>query len=53
MRRSLLVAGAVKAVAVRAAHEGVDPWEVPASAVRGLVSTTGLLDEAAAGRTAG
>jgi 6-phosphogluconolactonase len=50
---ALLVAGAEKADAVRAAHEGVDPWAVPASAVRGLESTTWVLDEAAAGRTAG
>ncbi|OFT45702.1 6-phosphogluconolactonase [Brachybacterium sp. HMSC06H03] len=49
---ALLVAGAEKAEAVRAAHEGVDPWEVPASAVRGLESTTWVLDEAAAGRSA-
>lgn len=50
---ALLVAGAEKADAVRAAHDGVDPWEVPASAVRGLESTTWVLDEAAAGRSAG
>ena len=49
---ALLVAGAEKAEAVRAAHDGVDPWEVPASAVRGLESTTWVLDEAAAGRSA-
>lgn len=49
---ALLVAGAEKADAVRAAHDGVDPWEVPASAVRGLDSTTWVLDEAAAGRSA-
>ncbi len=49
---ALLVAGAEKADAVRAAHDGVDPWEVPASAVRGLESTTWVLDEAAAGRSA-
>ncbi|MFL0457718.1 6-phosphogluconolactonase [Brachybacterium paraconglomeratum] len=48
---ALLVAGAEKAEAVRAAHDGVDPWEVPASAVRGLESTTWVLDEAAAGRS--
>ena len=49
---ALLVAGEEKAEAVRAAHDGVDPWEVPASAVRGLESTTWVLDEAAAGRSA-
>ncbi|HJC70075.1 MAG TPA: 6-phosphogluconolactonase, partial [Candidatus Brachybacterium intestinipullorum] len=50
---ALLVAGAEKAEAVRDAHAAVDPWAVPASAVRGLESTTWVLDEAAAGRPAG
>ena len=50
---ALLVAGAEKAGAVRDGHEGIDPWAVPASAVRGLESTTWFLDEAAAGRSAG
>jgi glucose-6-phosphate dehydrogenase assembly protein OpcA len=49
---ALLVAGAEKAEAVRNAHAEVDPWAVPASAVRGLESTTWVLDEAAAGRSA-
>ncbi|MBB5831513.1 6-phosphogluconolactonase [Brachybacterium aquaticum] len=49
---ALLVAGAEKADAVKRAHEGIDPWAVPASAVRGLESTTWFLDQAAAGRTA-
>ncbi|WP_422117469.1 6-phosphogluconolactonase [Brachybacterium sp. UNK5269] len=48
---ALLVAGAEKAEAVRAAHGAIDPWQVPASAVRGLESTVWYLDEAAAGRT--
>lgn len=48
---ALLVAGAEKAAAVRAAHGGIDPWKVPASAVRGLETTVWYLDEAAAGRT--
>ena len=50
---ALLVAGAEKAEAVRDAHAAVDPWAVPASAVRGLESTIWVLDEAAAGRPAG
>ena len=49
---ALLVAGAEKAEAVRNAHAELDPWTVPASAVRGLESTTWVLDEAAAGRSA-
>ena len=46
---ALLVAGAEKAGAVRDGHRGIDPWKVPASAVRGLDSTTWFLDAAAAG----
>ena len=46
---ALLVAGAEKAGAVRDGHRGIDPWSVPASAVRGLETTTWFLDEAAAG----
>ena len=45
---ALLVAGAEKAGAVRDGHRRIDPWLVPASAVRGLDSTTWYLDEAAA-----
>ncbi len=45
---ALLVAGAEKAGAVRDGHGRIDPWLVPASAVRGLDSTTWYLDEAAA-----
>ncbi|MDN5899955.1 MAG: 6-phosphogluconolactonase [Brachybacterium sp.] len=45
---ALLVAGAEKAGAVRDGHGQIDPWLVPASAVRGLESTTWYLDEAAA-----
>ncbi|AXK45056.1 6-phosphogluconolactonase [Brachybacterium saurashtrense] len=48
----LLVAGAEKAGAVADAHGRIDPWGVPASAVRGLASTTWYLDEASA-RTEG
>ncbi|MCL6423373.1 6-phosphogluconolactonase [Brachybacterium sp. JHP9] len=44
----LLAAGEEKAGAVRAAHGGIDPWNVPASSVRGLESTTWYLDEASA-----
>ncbi|MGY5764478.1 6-phosphogluconolactonase [Brachybacterium sp. DNPG3] len=44
----LLVAGADKADAVVLAHGGIAPWTAPASAVRGLESTTWYLDEAAA-----
>lgn len=43
----LLVAGAEKAEAVERGHSGIDPWGCPASAVRGLASTTWYLDEAA------
>ena len=50
---ALLVAGAEKAGAVRDGHEGISPWEVPASAVRGLESTTWFLDAAAAGEQPG
>ena len=46
---ALLVAGAEKAGAVRDGHGPIDPWAVPASAVRGLESTTWYLDESAAG----
>ncbi|GAA1489495.1 6-phosphogluconolactonase [Brachybacterium sacelli] len=45
---ALLVAGEEKADAVAAAHGTINPWPVPASAVRGLGSTTWFLDEAAA-----
>ena len=44
----LLAAGAEKAEAVRAGHGEIDPWNVPASSVRGLTSTTWYLDEASA-----
>ena len=44
----LLVAGAEKSEAVARAHGDIDPQQVPASSVRGLVSTTWFLDEAAA-----
>jgi 6-phosphogluconolactonase len=44
----LLAAGEEKAEAVARAHEGIDPWEVPASSVRGLESTTWYLDESSA-----
>ena len=44
----LLVAGGEKAEAVAAGHGKIDPRRVPASAVRGLESTTWFLDEAAA-----
>ncbi|UQN30836.1 6-phosphogluconolactonase [Brachybacterium kimchii] len=44
----LLAAGAEKADAVARAHRGIDPWEVPASSVRGLESTTWYLDESSA-----
>jgi glucose-6-phosphate dehydrogenase assembly protein OpcA len=46
---ALLVAGAEKAGAVADGHGNIDPWRVPASAVRGLETTTWYLDEAAAG----
>jgi glucose-6-phosphate dehydrogenase assembly protein OpcA len=49
---ALLVAGAEKAGAVRDGHGDIDPWSVPASAVRGLESTTWFLDAAAAERPA-
>ena len=45
---ALLVAGEEKAAAVAAAHGPIEPWTVPASAVRGLHSTTWFLDRAAA-----
>jgi glucose-6-phosphate dehydrogenase assembly protein OpcA len=44
----LLAAGAEKADAVARAHGEINPWEVPASSVRGLESTTWYLDEASA-----
>jgi len=47
---ALLVAGEEKAEAVAAAHGEINPWPVPASAVRGLESTTWFLDTAAASR---
>lgn len=46
---ALLVAGAEKAEAVARAQQGIDPEATPASAVRGLESTTWYLDAAAAG----
>lgn len=45
---AFLVAGKDKAEAAARAHGAVDPWTTPASAVRGLVSTTWYLDTAAA-----
>ncbi|MFC7463797.1 6-phosphogluconolactonase [Brachybacterium sp. GCM10030252] len=45
---AFLVAGGDKAEAVARAHGEIDPWPVPASAVRGLESTTWFLDSAAA-----
>lgn len=45
---ALLVAGAEKAEAVARAHGEIDPSGVPASAVRGLESTTWYLDTASA-----
>ncbi|EWS82798.1 6-phosphogluconolactonase [Brachybacterium phenoliresistens] len=45
---ALLVAGAEKAAAVARGHGEIDPTGTPASAVRGLESTTWFLDEAAA-----
>lgn len=45
---ALLVSGQEKAEAVARAHRGIDPWGCPASAVRGLESTTWYLDEASA-----
>ncbi|MGP9693587.1 6-phosphogluconolactonase [Brachybacterium sp. AOP25-B2-12] len=45
---ALLVSGAEKAAAVARGHAGIDAWECPASAVRGLESTTWYLDEASA-----
>lgn len=44
----LLVAGAEKADAVAAGHGDIDPWHVPASAVRGFETTVWYLDRAAA-----
>ncbi|MEE1651213.1 6-phosphogluconolactonase [Brachybacterium sp. J144] len=49
---ALLVAGEEKAAAVAAGHGEISPWTVPASAVRGLESTTWYLDEAAASQLA-
>ena len=45
---ALLVAGEEKAAAVAAGHGDIEPWVLPASAVRGLHSTTWFLDRAAA-----
>lgn len=45
---ALLVAGEEKAEATARAHRAIAPWQVPASSVRGLVSTTWYLDETAA-----
>ena len=50
---AILVSGAEKAEAVRAGHGEIDPWEAPASAVRGLESTVWFMDRAAAGDTTG
>lgn len=47
---ALLAAGTEKAEAVARAHGDIDPWSCPASAVRGLESTTWYLDEEAAAR---
>ena len=44
----VLVAGEDKAAAAARAHGDIDPWNTPASAVRGLESTTWYLDKAAA-----
>lgn len=44
----LLVAGEDKAEAVVRGHGEIDPWQVPASSVRGLETTTWCLDEEAA-----
>ncbi|PWH05763.1 6-phosphogluconolactonase [Brachybacterium endophyticum] len=49
---ALLAAGEGKAQAVADAHRGIAPWEVPASSVRGLETTTWYLDAAAAGDAA-
>lgn len=45
---AFLVAGGDKSAAVARAHGEIDPWPTPASAVRGLESTTWYLDQAAA-----
>lgn len=50
---ALLVAGEEKAGAVLDGHRDINPWQVPASAVRGLQSTTWFLDTAAAGQLPG
>ncbi|MGO1390396.1 MULTISPECIES: 6-phosphogluconolactonase [Brachybacterium] len=50
---ALLVAGGEKADAVADGHGEIDPWPVPASAVRGLETTTWFLDTAAASRLKG
>lgn len=47
---ALLVSGEEKADAVQRAQQGVDPWGCPASAVRGLESTTWYLDTEAASK---
>lgn len=46
---AFLVSGADKAEAVVGGHGSIDPWPVPASAVRGLESTTWYMDRDAAG----
>lgn len=45
---ALFAAGAEKAEAVARAHGEIDPWACPASAVRGLESTTWYLDQESA-----
>ena len=50
---AFLVAGADKAEAAARGHGAIDPWPVPASAVRGLESTTWYMDRDAAGELAG
>ncbi len=47
---ALLVSGEEKAEAVERAQHGIDPWGCPASAVRGLESTTWYLDTEAASK---
>ena len=44
--------GGDKAEAAARGHGAIDPWPVPASAVRGLESTTWYLDRDAAGELA-
>src|SRR5699024_6652005 len=50
---AFLVAGADKAEAAARGHGAIDPWPVPASAARGLGSTTWYMDRDAAGERAG